>query len=233
MTDDGVVYCPHPFEHQHDCRSSLEAFEALVLSQQPAKAPWAPVLPYDIETRRHVEGQQPTLIRDVFACTAETPILDYGCGAGFLVAFLAELGLNVRGYEPAKPLRDKVPPYVRELVSHRIGIDTDFPDGRPRYHLVICREVLEHLTLLDIRTTVRDLCRWSKKFVYVTTRFSSEHDILRVETSDDLDPTHITIPSKDLLRLLFVLEGFKRRADLEARMDWKQLNRCLVYERAV
>jgi hypothetical protein len=57
--------------------------------------------------------------------------------------------------------------------------------------------------------------------------------LLDVATSDDLDPTHISMTNQDFLRMLFVLEGFKRRADLETRMDWKKLGRCLVYERAV
>jgi hypothetical protein len=38
--------------------------------------------------------------------------------------------------------------------------------------------------------------------------------------------------NKDFVRLLIALEGFKRRADLEARMDWMQKGRVLVYERA-
>jgi hypothetical protein len=37
--------------------------------------------------------------------------------------------------------------------------------------------------------------------------------------------------NQDFLRTLFVLEGFKRRKDLEVRMDWKGLGRVLVYER--
>ena len=36
---------------------------------------------------------------------------------------------------------------------------------------------------------------------------------------------------QDVLRALFVLHGFRRRADLEAVMDWRQLGRCLVYQR--
>jgi hypothetical protein len=34
------------------------------------------------------------------------------------------------------------------------------------------------------------------------------------------------------LRVLFVLEGFSCRPDLEARMDWQGKGRVLVYERA-
>jgi hypothetical protein len=37
--------------------------------------------------------------------------------------------------------------------------------------------------------------------------------------------------NKNLLRALFVVNGFRRRADLEARMDWLDKRRVLVYER--
>jgi SAM-dependent methyltransferase len=211
----------------------LAAFEDLALSQCGAGAPWTPVLPYDIETRRAVEGKQPKIIKDAFRCGPDDRVLDYGCGAGYLVAFLAELGCNISGYEPSPALRDHVPPYVRSRVSTSYW-HNDMNINRAVYHLVICREVLEHLTILKVRETVRDLCLIAKNFVYVTTRFAQEPaSLLSVETSDDLDPTHITMLNKNLLRLLFVLEGFRRRADLEEQLDWQHKGRVLVYERAV
>jgi len=209
---------------------TLEQFEALVLSQEPAAKDWTPVLPYDIETRRAVEGQQPKLIKDVFQ---PIDVLDYGCGAGFLVAFLAELGIDVRGYEPSEAMRERVPPYVKWLVK-RDWWDNRMNGGHTNiYDLVVCREVLEHLTVRQIKKTVVELCALAKRYVYVTTRFHPKPcNLLDVATSDDLDPTHISLLNQDFLRVLFVLEGFKRRADLEARMDWQHKGRVLVYERA-
>ena len=46
-----------------------------------------------------------------------------------------------------------------------------------------------------------------------------------------VDPTHITLLDKNLLRLLFVLEGYRCRPDLEARVDWMGKGRVLVYEK--
>jgi len=211
---------------------TVDQFEALVQSQKPARTSWLPVTDYSFEARRVIEGQQPALIKE---CFQPKNALDYGCGAGYLVALLSEIGVRVKGYEPSESLREMVPPYVKWLVSSSTWDNA--MNGRPDvYDLVICREVLEHLTVLDIRKTVHELCRISGQFVYVTTRFTQNwtmpHAILSVDTKDDLDPTHITMLNKDLLRLLFVLEGFKRRADLEERMDWQRKGRCLVYERA-
>jgi SAM-dependent methyltransferase len=211
--------------------NSIAEFESLVLAQKPAEKPWEPVLAYDIETRRAVEGRQPWLIRDVFK---PVDVLDYGCGAGYLVAFLSELGVKVDGYEPSKDLVALAPHYVKHIVRNDVWHHKMNSYSEKGYwDLVICREVLEHLTVLEIRKTVQTLCRYAKRYVYVTTRFHlSPRSVFDVATSDDLDPTHISMCHKDFLRMLFVLEGFKCRPDLESKMDWQKKGRVLVYERA-
>ncbi len=197
----------------------IDDFEQRVFAQRPAIVPWVPVTDFSFEARKAVEGPHPGLILKTF-----TPdrILDAGCGPGHLVRMLNEMakhtiafGIDVRADAD----------YVVDLT------DEEMP--RLRADLVISRELLEHLTLLDIRRVIHHLCAFSTRYLYLTSRFSSESDVFHVETTDDLDPTHITIPAKDLIRLLITLEGFRRRADLETRMDWKHLNRVLVYERAI
>jgi hypothetical protein len=100
------------------------------------------------------------------------------------------------------------------------------------YDLVICREVLEHLTVLQVRQAVATMARITSKFIYVTTRFHpSPASLLDFTTQFDVDPSHITLLNKDLLRLLFVLEGCRSRPDLEAKMDWGDKGRVLVLEK--
>ena len=196
----------------------MRAFEALALSQKPADKLWEPVTDYGFESRKLIEGDHPRLILDTFR---PERILDVGCGPGHLVRLLNELAGSTIAF--GADIYDTAD-YQLHITAAPLHIGGD---------LVICREVLEHLTLIEIRRAVTNLCLLSERFVYVTTRFSSEHDMIWVGTKDDLDPTHITLPSKDLIRLLFVLEGFHQRADLEAAIDHKKLGRCLVYERAV
>lgn len=198
---------------------TMDDFEALVFSQRPASAPWQPVTDYSFRARKDIEGEHPAIIKRVFQPRF---VLDAGCGPeGHLVGLLCDIGVPAWGFDVQIP----------QTHLNLMPGDLLNPPGGVWGDLVICREVLEHLTLLQCRLAITNLCRLSSRFVYVTTRFSSEHNIMSVDTMDDLDPTHITIPSKDLIRLLFVLEGFKRRADLEARLDWQNKNRCLVYER--
>ena len=76
------------------------------------------------------------------------------------------------------------------------------------------------------------MVRMTSKFIYVTTRFHpAPATLLDFNQKDDLDPTHITLLNKDLLRLMFVLEGCRSRPDLEARMDWGNKGRVLVLEK--
>jgi 2-polyprenyl-3-methyl-5-hydroxy-6-metoxy-1,4-benzoquinol methylase len=182
---------------------------------------------YDLETRRRVEDRNPQLIRDVFA---PQRVLDVGCGPGFLMAFLDELGVDTHGVDFSPSSLTLAPDTVRSRIE--IGpVDDLTAEGRS-YDLVICREVLEHLTVLQVRRTVAEMCRVSSRYVYVTTRFHGRpSSLLDITTDFETDPTHITLMTKDLLRTLFVLEGFRRRADLEAQMDWGGKGRVLVYER--
>jgi len=219
--------------------AAVEAFERAVLAQKPATAEhydddyfaadWREDgNRYDLETRRRVEDRNPQLIKDAFE---PARVLDLGCGPGFLMLFLAELGIEVEGVDFSPSSLELAPPEIRDRI--RIGDVTEPHVPERSFDLVVCREVLEHLTVVQVRRTVEQLCRASSRFVYVTTRFHPDPaGLLDFTTDFETDPTHITLLAKDFLRCLFVLEGFRRRADLEERMDWGGKGRVLVYERA-
>lgn len=183
----------------------LAAFETFVQGQKPAEKPWEPVTDYSWETRSDIEGPQADIIADAFrGCS----VFDYGCGFGYLVKLLQARGMDAYGWDPVhRP---------RKLLRAA--------------DLVICREVLEHLTVRELKDAVVNLVDWSRKYVYVTTRFTQKSHLLDVDGSDTLDPTHQSMLNIDFLRSLFVLEGCTRRADLEQKLDWMKKGRVLVYE---
>ncbi|HEY3186859.1 MAG TPA: class I SAM-dependent methyltransferase [Solirubrobacteraceae bacterium] len=218
--------------------STVQAFEDAVLGQRPVPAEhyddeyfvsdWREGgNDYTLETRRRMEGRNPQLIKDVFA---PRKVLDMGCGPGALMALLAELGVEADGIDFSPGVVELAPPAVRDRIV--VG-PVDRPQVPDRaYDLVICREVFEHLTVLQVRRTVQTVCAASTRFVYATTRFHPDPgDLLSFTTQFDVDPSHITLLNKEFLRVLFVLEGFRSRPDLEERMDWAGKGRVLVYER--
>ncbi len=183
---------------------------------------------YNLETRRQIEAKNPSLIKDVFQ---PKKVLDLGCGPGALMHLLWELGVDVEGIDFAESSKQLATPQVRDRIT--VGVVTDQtlkPAGA--YDLVICREVLEHLTVLQVRQAVSNMVRMTSTFIYVTTRFHpAPANLLDFTTQFDVDPSHITLLNKDMLRLMFVLEGCRSRPDLEARMDWGNKGRVLVLEK--
>lgn len=197
---------------------TVAEFETLVLSQRPAADAWQPVTDYSFDARRVIEGRHPQLIRDVLQ---PTNVLDVGCGPERVLSrLLRELGIPTLAVDRCDAYGEQVLDITRQILS---DLSAD---------VVICREVLEHLTVLQIRRAVTNLCALSSRLVYLTTRFHPQpSSLLDVATSDDLDPTHCSMLNQDFLRTLFVLEGFRRRADFEEALDWKHVGRVLVYER--
>jgi 2-polyprenyl-3-methyl-5-hydroxy-6-metoxy-1,4-benzoquinol methylase len=225
-----------PFDHFAE---AVDAFEETVFAQRPFAAlhydddyfasDWRDEgNRYELDTRRRIEARNPELIKEVFEPHS---VLDVGCGPGFLMQFLHELGLDVHGVDFSPASTELAPLAMKERIE--IGPTDELTAEDRSFDLVICREVMEHLTVLQIRRTVAELCRVSSRYVYATTRFHpNPASLLDVATDLKTDPTHITLLSKDLLRALFVLESFRRREDFEERMDWGGKGRVLVYERA-
>jgi len=221
-----------------DVAEAVRAFEEAVFAQRPVgpehydeqyfASDWrAGDNRYDLESRRRIEARNPALIKEVFA---PRRVLDVGCGPGFLMFFLHELGIEADGIDFSPSSRELAPEAVRDRI--RIGAVDRLEEPGTSYDLVICREVFEHLTVLQIRRTVAEICRASSRFVYATTRFHPEPSgLLDLTTDFETDPTHITLLTKPFLRTLFVLEGFRSRPELEERMDWGNKGRVLVYER--
>ncbi len=218
---------------------TIAEFEAAVLAQKPTSqqhydqeywlGEWrAGDNNYSLETRRRIEARNPALIKEVFQ---PVRVLDLGCGPGALMHLLQELGVQADGIDYNETSLQLATPEVRDRITIGSATDGTIKAG-DSYDLVICREVLEHLTVLEVKKAVANMVRMTSKFIYVTTRFHpSPATLLDFNQKDDLDPSHITLLNKDMLRLLFVLEGCRSRPDLEARMDWGHKGRVLVLEK--
>ena len=218
---------------------TITEFEQRVLQQKPTAAAhydaeyftgeWRDAgNNYSLETRRAIEARNPALIQEVFQ---PQRALDLGCGPGALMHLLWELGIDVEGIDFAESSRRLATPEVRDRITIGHVSDTVLKPANA-FDLVICREVLEHLTVLEVKQAVANMVRMTSRFIYVTTRFHPNPDtLLDFNTKDELDPTHITLLNKDLLRLMFILEGCRSRPDLEARMDWGNKGRVLVLEK--
>lgn len=213
-------------------------FEDFVLNQKPFEAEYYDKAyfegewrkgeeSYSLEKRRAIEARNPHNIRDTFN---PEYVLDVGCGPGALMLFMHELGLKTYGIDFSQSARDIAPEAIRKNIH--VGDVNVFHDFGVKFDLVVCREMIEHLTVLQVRKVVGTLARYTEKFLYVTTRFHPDPPtLLDVTTEPLVDPSHITCMNKEFLRILFVLEGLKSRPDLERKMDWKNYGRVMVFEK--
>jgi ubiquinone/menaquinone biosynthesis C-methylase UbiE len=219
---------------------TITEFEAAVFAQKPTAqehydqdywlGEWrAGDNNYSLATRRRIEAKNPELIKEVFQ---PQRVIDLGCGPGALMHLLQEIGVMADGVDYNEHSLLLATPEVKDRITIADAASDAAVTQEGGYDLVICREVLEHLTVLEVRKAVANMVRLTSKFIYVTTRFHpNPPTLLDFNTSDDLDPSHITLLNKDMLRLMFVLDGCRSRPDLEAKMDWGNKGRVLVMEK--
>jgi SAM-dependent methyltransferase len=214
-------------------------FENFVLNQEPAKPETAfdqnyfegtwrhGSESYTLESRRKIEGRNPELIKSVLN---PMKLLDAGCGPGFLMQMLKEIEVEVVGIDASPAGISSAPVGVRDKIV--LGSVLDLPFKDKEFDVVLSREVLEHLTVIELHKAISEMCRVSSRLVYVTTRFAQNpKSLFDVETEFDADPTHITCMVQPLVRAIFNLHGYKVRPDLQNEMDWLNKGRVLVYER--
>lgn len=214
-----------------DADQSLDRLEAFMAAQRyPAatdfdteyyQGEWRQGAPYTWESRKTAEGRHPKIVKE---CFDGLTVLDVGCGPGYFVRMLREVGMDAGGIDPS---RDAV--NLSNGLADRVvcGDVSQLPSKIS--HVVVCREVLEHVAVNDVPAMVAELFRVARKFVYITTRFQ-DGAVFDAATDLETDPTHITCLSQPFLRSLCVLNGGRRRRDLEQRLDWMQKGRVLVYQ---
>lgn len=184
---------------------------------------WRTTAPaYTLEARRKAEGRHPKILKELFDGMS---VLDVGCGPGFLVQMLRELGMDAGGIDPSREAVALAPHGNRVVCGNVEALPPKIAQ------VVICREVLEHLTVAEVAVMVGELFRVARKAVYITTRFAhTPSGLFSVEDERQVDPTHQTLMTQPLLRALCVLNGGKRRRDWESALDHQHKGRVLVYE---
>jgi SAM-dependent methyltransferase len=70
-------------------------------------------------------------------------ILEIGCGDGFLLAALAELGFEVYGVEPGTPAWQQAPAALRKRIKNEMFVANSWQPNS--FDLVMCFQTLDHL----------------------------------------------------------------------------------------
>ena len=125
--------------------------------------------------------------------------LDAGCATGFLVAALAERGVEASGVD----ISDYAVKAAVSGAKGRIRVQslTDPLDGW--WDLVVCIEVLEHMPSLDIQAAIDNICNCTDRVLFSST----PHDFS--------EPSHINVKPVATWISWFAQRGFFRRSDID------------------
>lgn len=156
-------------------------------------------------------------------------VLDAGCAMGFLVEALRVRGVDAWGIDASEYAIQNVTPDFQPYC--KVGLITDqFP--HPRYDLITCIEVIEHLTAQEAVVAIENLCRHSDNILLSSSPF------------DFKEPTHVNVQSPEYWVSLFTRFGFIHDIDFDASFiaPWAMLfvkaqppleNQLLNYERKI
>jgi hypothetical protein len=127
-------------------------------------------------------------------------ILDFGCAKGFYVRCLRREGYQAFGIDVSTYALSHAPEDARpflSLTSER-GLSSF---GDREFDLTIAKDVLEHLTVNELRETVEGLCRISKKLIVTVPICGANRRY--INEGDELDVTHsIRLTLKEWMDLL-------------------------------
>ncbi|MFO0957366.1 MAG: glycosyltransferase [Isosphaeraceae bacterium] len=138
-------------------------------------------------------------------------VLDAGCALGFLVEELHNRGVDARGIDISSYAIGQVRDDLRD--RFRQASVTDEIGGH--YELIVCIEVLEHLTAQEAEKAVENFCKHADAVLFSSTPI------------DFHEATHVNVQSPDYWAQLFARHGMYRDIDYDASFitDWAVLFR--------
>ncbi len=126
--------------------------------------------------------------------------LDAGCAMGFLVEGLRQRGVEAWGIDISEYAIHHVDPSVQAFCT--VGSVAE-PLSR-RYDLIVCIEVLEHLTPREAEQAISNFCQHSDDVLFSSTPL------------DYKEATHFNVQPPEYWAELFAHEGFFRDVDFDA-----------------
>ena len=169
-------------------KSSSELYNEEYYETHCSKGAAAPYRHGEREWEEFYAGVADNVVRSL----APRTVYDAGCAIGFLVEALWDRGAEAHGRDISEFAIDHVRPDVRDYCS--VGSITDPIEGT--FDLVICVEVLEHLSPTDASLAVKQMTGATDRILFSST------------PTDFDEPTHINVRPPIYWLRLFAEYGF-------------------------
>ncbi len=138
-------------------------------------------------------------------------VLDAGCAMGFLVEALRDRGVEAFGIDVSTYAIER----VREDIRAFCTVDSVTTPLTRQYDLIVCIEVLEHLTPAEAEQAIANFCAHTDRVLFSSTPL------------DHKEATHINVHPPEDWAELFAHNGFLRDVDFDASFitQWAALFR--------
>jgi len=133
-----------------------------------------------------------------YGLTSGSTVLEIGCAKGFLLVEFLKIGVGVVGVDRSNYAVSNAHPDVKQFITVSKSIDAQLPD---EVDLSIAKEVLSHMPLDEVISTITRLREIAKNRLYVVSTVSDQHTDAKV--MKDWDPTFITNLKKQEWNELF------------------------------
>ena len=126
-------------------------------------------------------------------------ILDAGCAMGFLVEGFRNLGVEAWGID----ISEYAISQVHENIKDYCTVGSISEDLSRKYDLIICIEVIEHLSPLEAEQAIENFCKHTNDIIFSSTPF------------DYKEATHFNVQPPEYWVELFAQYGFFRDVDFD------------------
>ncbi len=104
-------------------------------------------------------------IVDFYQLQAHSRICEIGCAKGFLLVEFYKLGFEVTGIDLSKYCVDNAHELIKSNIFYGNAADFEFPDNH--FDLIICKEMLPHVTLDEAEKILRQMNKWTKNSLLI------------------------------------------------------------------
>lgn len=117
---------------------------------------------------------------DTYGLQPGAKVLDVGCGKGYLLFELAQLGMDVQGFDVSKHGLADAKEEIRDKVFlHRAQDAYPFTDGE--FDLVITLNTLHNLELFDLKTALQEIERVGKNGYVCVESYRNELELFNLQ----------------------------------------------------
>ena len=128
-------------------------------------------------------------------------VLDAGCGMGFLVETLRNRGIETWGLDISSSAISSVAPEIQQFCQVGSILESF---SQPKYDLIVCIEVLEHLALEVVEIAVKNLCQHADDIFFSSSPL------------EDKQNGRITVRPPEFWSAIFFRHGFVRDVNYDA-----------------